>query len=470
MATNSTSASCLPNLSRLSLLQTSTHEGFKRGRDDGGSNSTPKQSKPKAESVNIGNVDWLTLFKQVQSKIKPRGSFRVTAPDVTITLPSNEKVNPSQTYTFSLNEVSFLRPPMLEIKTDNQEVECTSVTVVIGNNELSLDSLFYALTDDEASTCSVSPRITYFSGAGDMVLATLRHIAHQMNFHISLEDAAVPRVRGTTPLFLRRRSLTQALAINRGFGYYEARGFLPQSHYEKTYEMYESRPELLPGAMLLLKNVLLLWTFTITTTPISKIQYAIQHFTEVMDRQIDLAHRSTPLQDEYSDHPIVDFFSPDRLKSHSDNGDLTKLVVSTLYWLRNFPNENGKPPSTFISLRDISRMVALDEQMQKDPLNAFTKEDLYIVEMYKSLRNAEDKFELNWQKQTSELIQFMDVMMNEVWKTLVSGCIFCSYYICPTYTVNGRPVFIGVKASQSSLYPPTAEFTPLNENFQVEFK
>lgn len=492
----------LPNLSLLSLRQEPTDA--KRAREeDGGANadgnSAPEPTKPKAVPVDIDKVNWKALIDQAEAfrkaKMTVRRVFRVTDPNTTVTLPSGEKVTPTQTYQLAIvnlweyddeEDVDVSQDEyalVLQIETDDGSTECTHVSIRINNDELHLNSLFFGLTDDEASRCAVSPRITYYPGNGDMVLATLRHIAHQLGFFIGLTDAAKSRVRDNTPLFLKKRYLTQALAINRGYGYYEARGFLPEELFVLTNNAYLNTPELMPQAMLLLKNVLLLWTFDITTAPISQIKSKIKSFRSRVENAVRAAGRSVSYNQSYegrrivnrfgafSNHPILDYFDDDKLLNHSRSENLSESLRFVDYYLRDFANEGEKKPDEVLSLRDLSRMVALHEQMKKDPLNAFQKEDLYIVNLYKTFVSKKPiGYDVEMDIRT--ITEFMDNVLDHSWTQVDKKCVFCRYnsYSCPTYTVEGEAVFIGVEPPQSTLLPPTAVFKPLTEKYLVEFK
>lgn len=465
-----------------SLILLSDQIAAKRGRDDD-ADSYPGPTKPKAELVGIDTVNWTKVFQKANASkkvdINTKRVFRVVAPDTTITLPSGEKVVPAQTYQIGANfddeddeeDVSDLGLA-LKITTDDNKVTCTLVEIKLGSNELHLSSLFFGLTDDQASTCSVSPRLTYYPGTGDMVLATLRHIAYKTGFHITLTDASRGRVRDNTPLFLKQRYLTPALAINRGFGYYEARGFLPLNLYETTDIAYSRTPEAIPGAMLLLKEVLLQWTFYLSTTPISNLGIIIQSFEFKVDRVVDSF--TTRFNFDYSNHPVKDFFNRDRLKSHPSGEEFRDLMLNVDYYLREFPKEKDQKPANFISLRDLSRVVALDEQMKKDRSNAIQKEDLYIVELYNSIMSTDNFRPPGYDRQQDirSIVEILDYLIEKLWSKIGDECFFCIYdeYACPTYTVDGKAVFVGVENSQIRMIPPTAVFKPLDENFLVELK
>lgn len=143
--------------------------------------------------------------------------------------------------------------------------KCVEVTV--SSARVKVDGLFFGLTKAQKETCKIYPGAGAATGQGSVVLQVIDVIASDAFNRVQLYDVSGFE-SGTGPLVQTER-LTDTLCLYRGYGYYEARGYVSTRLVDATPNISE-----LPLAT----SVDLLWTHTITTTPIRGLEQAIRTF------------------------------------------------------------------------------------------------------------------------------------------------------------------------------------------------
>jgi hypothetical protein len=220
--------------------------------------------------VNIMTLDWKWIFlKSRQKAIK----FNVIQSIVGQTpLTATFKLTTPRSYTAT--QQTIILP--------GYDQKCVSIKVDSSQSLLSLDDLFYKLGDGRIR-CQVEPKLTLQSGSGGygaMVLNMIDCLAHKLSVALELEDEA-DFAPGTIPK-VSAGSLTKTQCLTRGFGYYEARGWISKRPMRNSTSGIPSVEEV--GIeknreyIKLAQQADLLWTHMITTTPVNGLLDAIKTF------------------------------------------------------------------------------------------------------------------------------------------------------------------------------------------------
>lgn len=127
--------------------------------------------------------------------------------------------------------------------------------------KLHLNSLFHEIKDTEQCLMSSGFR------KGDAVLRVVSYVANSIGTTVTLDDAAEFRVDEE-----RLSYMSEFLRLKRGFGLYEARGFVPKEIDEACGKDLDQ--------ILLVCQLELKWTQMIATTPLGSLKAAIADFVK----------------------------------------------------------------------------------------------------------------------------------------------------------------------------------------------
>ncbi len=217
-------------------------------------------------------------------------------------------------------------------------------------------SLFYEIEDPTRCEMDGQQRL------GEAVLRVLSHVARRLGASLKLDDAAY--FRGGA---YRLTSMSHFLRMQRGFGLYEARGFVPKEFDQTCGKDVEQ--------VLQVVTVELQWTRAIATTPIEQLPARIDAFFEELQRPSGKARYA--LEAMYTDETrrlsklAVELLLLWLSQRPSDGEYMRELgaLLPRLRTLRTdledaFQARPAEPPSPSITLRDA---CALDPAVG-DPL------------------------------------------------------------------------------------------------------
>lgn len=307
----------LPNLSSLSKL--TLHVDVKRGREEAGLDTLPNRWSTAVRKLTrepLQNIDW----KYLVDKLYMEDDDTPFVFAVYIPRPGNKQWRVK----FQLDAYT------LSIHADGTDEYCFEARYDKRDYSFEISTLFEDVRSDTLALCNVKPNIKDNAGYGSAVLQALDIIAGRLGGHISLTDTAVFRNTDTTPTVNVDDSLTQTLSLLRGFGFYEARGFIWRGIFdnEKDKALYAAAQE-----------VDLEWTHMVVTTPINQLKEAVLSFhTRVFTRGNTVpaftqrvysqdfckahAERITETVDKFKDFLAYDFLEicPEKLgaKSYAD--------------------------------------------------------------------------------------------------------------------------------------------------------
>jgi len=242
--------------------------------------------------VNIMTLDWKWIFLKSRQK------------DIEFNVIKSRVGQTPLTATFKLTTLRPYRVTLQTIILPGGDQECVLINVDSSQSLLSLDDLFYKLGSGRIR-CQVEPKLTLQSGGGGhgaMVLNMIDCLAHKLSVTLKLTDAAdfVPEAEPE----VSAGSLTKTLCLIRGFGYYEARGWISKRPMRNsTFGIpsvekvgIEKNREYIQYA----QQADLLWTHMITTTPVKGLLDAIKTFPS--DIRILLDDKDLPyLTENYSE-------------------------------------------------------------------------------------------------------------------------------------------------------------------------
>jgi len=230
------------------------------------------RKKPTLVHGLLHKVDWIRLMKHINGPDPNHSDIRkpeTHAVHFVASVPNSQGTQ----HKITLELRKDLLYPYLQLVLRNGEGELCVETDVIPPDSLNVENLFNFMEfdedKDENSKCLVEPT----KGRGDAVLTVFGVIADSMGLGgMSVEDGAM--FTHNSP-FVKAGNMTKTLALLRGFGYYEARGFI-SIHLINGVDKYE-----LPKA----KRMDLTWTHALTTTPIKDLYTTILNFHSVVAQE-----------------------------------------------------------------------------------------------------------------------------------------------------------------------------------------
>jgi len=253
----------LPNLSALNACTLSVD--VKRGADEAGLDPPPEGlatavRRLKVERGPLQDIDWAALFKRTYYGYEGDDDLEGS---ITFAVYVPRPGGSSWRIKFELEEYSLL------IQAATTDLSCVKANLQRTSQDINVDSLFYTINEDTRALCTVTPNAKDETGYGSVVLQVLDVIAGVRGGNLTLGDAATFRDNGTQPKINVDGSVTLTLALLRGFGFYESRGFISSQLVEA-----ESDKNLYAAAT----EVDLEWTAMVVTTPISQLVEAIRTF------------------------------------------------------------------------------------------------------------------------------------------------------------------------------------------------
>lgn len=253
----------LPNLFGLSLhtLPIGTE---KRDAGQLDAASQPASKIPKGQE--ILEVGWENLIND-STRTAVRFQIRATV-----------GTNPDWTATFTIvDRKIYMTTGDDEIVPDGSNC----VEIDMGRDQMSLESLFHSLDDDVIGKCEIYPAITGGGGgAGNFVLEMCDGIATVLGHSIHLDD--VSSYPDSIKPKVSTVRMTHFLAMKRGYGYYEARGYFAEAAID-FYELWlNDKDNALQTELGRVQIIDLLWTHTIFTTPVNELVEAIRAFPNTM--------------------------------------------------------------------------------------------------------------------------------------------------------------------------------------------
>lgn len=319
------SACSLPNLSGLSLIATVPTDGYRRPRiDEDDYDHALVEDEPPARRVARGKdktddpppesyilvpgtpvqaVDWRALVHDLKAR-PGDNSFPFT---VHATQPDGRVWEIKMLLSHQKNRIGDQEYPNTTLDIvpstgDYNGVDCVNVIVDGGGRpigtRLMLSSLFHDLEQRQRKACSreMLPRtvwddvdaLTTTTGQGAIVLQLLDAMATGVGTHrIVLQDAsAFTENSHDLPDLVVKASLTKSLALLRGYGYYEGKGFLSQELVDQVLGPNYQKPTLADAKRLANHgNADLYWTWLVMTTPIDNLSEAIGRFSHTVKVQ-----------------------------------------------------------------------------------------------------------------------------------------------------------------------------------------
>ncbi len=315
----------LPNLSSLSLTATVSTDGYRRPRiDEDDYDHALVEDEPPARRVARGKdktddpppasyilvpgtpvqaVDWRALVQDLKA-LPGDNSFPFT---VHGTQPDGRVWEIKMRLSHQKNRIGDQEYPNTTLDIvpstgDYNGVDCVNVVVDNRDNPvgsmLMLSSLFHDLEQRQRKACSreMLPRtvwddvdaLTTTTGQGAIVLQLLDAIATGVRTHrILLQDAsAFTENSFDLPDLVVKASMTKSLALLRGYGYYEGKGFLPKEMVDQVLGPNYHKPTLADAKRLEIHaNADLYWTWLVMTTPIEDLPETIGRFSYHLKEQ-----------------------------------------------------------------------------------------------------------------------------------------------------------------------------------------
>ena len=442
----------LPNLSSLGVNNKS-----KRREEAVGAPFVPSTTP-----VNIAQVDWVQLFKVIQNSTE---NVEIAFIIATVPVPTTNK-NLTLRFVVEryINGIRFLVKSV-----DKVTNHCVEVVLIPNTNDpagVTLESLFYGLSDALLATCEMQPKHSETRGAGSIAIEMIQAISVQMRQWTRLTDAAIPLSRSDgleIPLWMRGRKLTETHSIARGAGYYQRRGFMPDALVNAVVFAYKEASKVQPLAyyagFYILQSVLLQWTELVFNTPINQIVDAIRtRFTPILQQiQASQSTSAFPNLPPASQHPIFRMFSPENLDEHANylqNGfggsstspspiDLfTQSIEGIADATNNCPERFGVVSYLDFSIRRLMHMATYEKSI-------FQSRNDGMAEDFKN-----------------EAFNFAD----NAWEYVNGKEVFGTKLVCPFVEYNGSIGYIGVVESTIPGGVPAADFIVVDNNFAVQFE
>lgn len=315
--------------------------------------------RPREELVYLQAYDWVQFLETGRTKSPPKEVFITSKTD-------------SSVQQFFVSWWSDLVTFELDGVAGEERIKCVSVSahrISPGQWELEVNSLFNV--EKSEFKCNVEPDITKTPGMGSTVLRAFKHIAAQANSALVLDDGAVLLKRTNKPHFLENRMLALALAMHRGYGFYEGKGFLPNGLVGKVMERYSGNE--LATAILNAAQALLIWTHTVTTTPLNDLVDKVRSFhTVVTEMQVQ------------DDHPVKLLFSKSNMGKAADRlNDASSRLQKTVKMLRLHA-----PDLSSLSMRDVSRCTELHylkAEQSEEGIEGYEAEDRKLEQLYQDI-------------------------------------------------------------------------------------
>ena len=240
------------------------------GLADANDNNSPTQKKQRRDDkqpqINNAPIDWTREFAATTGN---ESTF-------TFTVPRRNDDTPWEV-TMKLKD-GLMRVPQRQESDAEFGVDlsdCVSIELDYGSDSLHLNDLFYDVTlwgsKKNLKRCKMTPDVSSQRGHGAAILDIVDVIASNHEYAcVTLVDAArLPKTSEAPPP--DAGSLSRTLALLRGYGYYEARGFVPTffANHVKLGDMQEMRAVM---------ETNLMWTHVVTTTPLATLSDAIRNF------------------------------------------------------------------------------------------------------------------------------------------------------------------------------------------------
>lgn len=383
----------LPNLSLLSIDGNKRDSPEEDGEEDGEDGEEEERLEEffivPSTAVPINQFSWSNLFQELKRDPTLVHTFTVSQTDF-----NGEKQ--TVTFTASLIEDVIENTTDIRIKINGissrngNEIAC--VDVIYDGRELKLDSLFHGRDDDELETCAMNPKHGDRPGAGEFVLSILKNIAASIGAWITLSDAARP-IERSMPLPTWMQSdikLTEILSITRGYGYYQARGFLSEYVVNDVHGEYEaemlSSPFLYREAFKLANVLLLSWTHAFMTTPISDIPLMMRtQFHKLVQEKLG-SHPQFKTR-----HPLKNVFSLPALSRQAnkieeiDDGETSafgRFTAELEIFQKDHTTRCGRQLSgsfTKLSIRRLVQLAAVDNLLFDDDRQDLINSMLRVV-------------------------------------------------------------------------------------------
>lgn len=216
----------LPNLSRLSIGRVDTISGledpFPKKRKD----VEPVNYEFPKDGIMIREVDWHLVRETIKTEVRNRQQISAGYPSYRLTFYKRGKDNDHITVNLHMT-LSGMKMP-----NSGKTSYCFSVGLPdmrFKNNIMYIGDLFYAANMYKFG-CDMSPDYGESSEGVDLLLNSVTTIASNLDCIIKLQDASKFITKTVTipvilPVF--DQVMTKTLRLKRGYGYYDARGFMP---------------------------------------------------------------------------------------------------------------------------------------------------------------------------------------------------------------------------------------------------
>lgn len=267
----------LPNLSRLLLTSHDYDVGMPLGKRQAPEPDNPFQFiKP---NDNIADVNW-TQIRQTLSKLY----LEKSEPIIQLKFERVEEDGSTTTVSFYMTSKELVMRAKFY-----DGAECVRLSFptadkgrVYLDTQLYLHDFFYEARSEEF-TCEMSPARGESSLGPNLIMDLLAVIANKTGSYIVLEDYAqshrIPDSLQTQDF--ERQKLTSSLWFLRGYGYYEARGFLTAAIDRLIYNYNELNPNLPPDHMFVkVFQIQLDWIHMCMTAPISMMKEKLVAFSQ----------------------------------------------------------------------------------------------------------------------------------------------------------------------------------------------
>ena len=249
---------------------------------------------------------------------------------------------------------------------------CALIELDFESGEMYINDLFL----DNAKGCEMRPERSKFQGAGDVVLRLCAQMVSSLKLNMWLFDLANFQDDADYPAFHPSNKLTRTLRIQRGFGYYEKRGFFAKALYEHVNAENDLNTLV---SLALYQTFQLSWTHMLATTPLKDLDLKMHDFASFSFKKAFPTLTSSLLQTTSPElgqggldlvRKYDDFFSPEELDStdaewktkNKDRFKKANLLLVDLMQLIGSMDPllamlGCAPSSSTLSLRQISKLV-----------------------------------------------------------------------------------------------------------------
>lgn len=268
----------LPNLSLLSIDAPGDE---KRKNDDDDDKQLAKRSRQRQQQpIPLREYDFFALLSS--ETLKNGGWFEMT-------VTSNAWPGKETTFTFLKSRYEHvMQMSVLSVL----PTPCVRVELNLNSKTVDIVTLFYTKDherDKILSTCDVKPNMISeqenAKGLGAFVLSSIQAISACLDFKNTIQDNAEFR-SGT---FQGRLNLK--LSMLRGFGFYEARGFIPEWVFDAADFTARNEDDTLDhkvfrDAIQIAAKILFDWTTMFSTTPIIDLAFKLENFPSIFNATI----------------------------------------------------------------------------------------------------------------------------------------------------------------------------------------